>query len=137
MRTWGRVGGVWTEVSTDAQGNNDYVYITTLIQVLLLNLNESPFYADYGIPAQRSVVTQIFPDYYVVVTQKKFAPYFSSLQISKQSAPMPTYLINLVTKQGVPFQTVVGNTTLKSGVILTGQDGDELIGLDNDVLTES
>lgn len=100
MRIWGRVnnpdGSKTWQVVTDPS----YVYITNLCQVLLLNLAESPFYASYGIPAQRSVVTQVFPDYYVNQTQTQFAQFFASLTVSKQDLPEPTYNINLITNQG-------------------------------------
>lgn len=100
MRTYGRLNGRWVEVSTDANGFNDAVYLTTLIQCLKLNLGESPFYANYGIPAHPSVVQQVFPDFYVAQTQQQFAPYFASLLIAKQNAPTPTYQINVTTHQG-------------------------------------
>ena len=83
MRTWGRINGVWTEVSTDANGNNDLVWLTTLIQVLKLNLNESPFFGNYGLPAHQSVVQQVAPDFYVAQTQQQFAQYFASLIIAR------------------------------------------------------
>ena len=107
MRTYGRVlnpatGNLsWQVVTTDAAGYNDYVYLTTLCQVLQLNLNESPFYANYGIPAQQSVIQQLFPDYYVSVTQQQFARYFASLTISKVKSRTPTYQVSVVTNQGV------------------------------------
>lgn len=106
MRTWGRVYSdpdtwTWVEVSTDDQGFNDYVYITTLVQTLLLNLGESPFYADYGIPAQPAVIQQIFPDFYVAMTQQQFAPFFAALTVAKVDAAYPSYRINITTQQGV------------------------------------
>lgn len=107
MRTWGRVfppeGGppFWEEVTTDQDGANDNVWITTLCQCLLLNLGESPFFANYGIPAQQSVITQVFPDYYVYQTQQQFSPYFASLIITKLPAPNPRYAVKVVTNQGV------------------------------------
>ena|SRR5271155_2234590 len=105
MRTYGRslVNGVltWQEVQTDANGNNDLVWITTLAQVLLLNLGESPFYATYGIPAVPSVIQQIFPDYYVALTQQAFSQYFASLQVSKEAGSTPMYQLNVITHQGV------------------------------------
>ena len=107
MRTYGRVAGVWTEVDTDANGNSEYVLITTLIQVLKLNLGESPFYANYGIPAQQSVIQQIFPDFYVNVTQQQFAGFFASLSISKVPSTTPTYNVNLTTTQGTKFQAEI------------------------------
>lgn len=91
----------WQEVDTDENGNNDAVWLTTLVQVLKLNLNESPFFASYGIPAYESVVQQVFPDYYVSLTQQLFAPYFASLLITRQPDPTPTYVVNVVTNQGV------------------------------------
>lgn len=107
MRTWGRDrDGKWVEVSTDANGFDDAVWITTLIQCLLLNLGESPFYANYGIPAHPSVVTQVFPDFYVARTQQQFASRFASLVIAKQQSATPTYRINVTTHQGYTPPTI-------------------------------
>lgn len=110
MRTWGRVpnpnGGapLWAEVSTDANGLNDNVWITTLIQCLKLGLGEDPFFANYGINAQQSIMTQIFPDYYTYQTQSLFAQYFVSLTVQKTRAATPTYNINAVTHSGVVIE---------------------------------
>jgi hypothetical protein len=115
FRTWGRTydllgNPTWQLVQTDANGLNDNVYITALAQVLKLNLGESPFYADYGIPAHQSVVTQIAPDFYMTRTQQQFAKFFASLTITKlaptppisgRAAPSPTYQIRAVTHTGV------------------------------------
>ena len=107
MRTWGRVPDAdgkltkWVLVETDAQGFNDYVYLTDLIQVLKLNLNESPFFANYGIPAHPAVIQQVFPDWYIWQIQRQFAPFFSSLIVSKVPAPDPTYRIDITTNQGL------------------------------------
>jgi hypothetical protein len=87
-------------VTTDPNGFNDAVWLTTICQVLKLSLNESPFYANYGIPAKTAVMQQIFPDYYVFATQKQFSQYFSSLIISKEQSPTPTYQVNVTTNQG-------------------------------------
>lgn len=105
MRTFGRVYNPdgsykWTEIQTDAAGFDDDVWITTLIQCLKLELNESPFYANFGIPGQRSVLQQIFPDFYVTQTQQQFAPRFASLMIAKVDSPTPTYSISITTTQG-------------------------------------
>lgn len=107
LRTWGRPflqdgsRGQWTEVTTDpTTGLNDLVYVTTLAQVLLLNLGESPFFANYGIPAHQSVVTQVFPDFYVTYTQQQFAGYFANLIVSKRPLPSPTYNVNVTTHAG-------------------------------------
>lgn len=114
MRTWGRPTnrdgsrGPWTAVTTDpTTGLNDMVYVTTLCQVLLLNLGESPFYANYGIPAHPAVIQQVFPDYYVTFTQMKFAQYFASLIVSKVNLPDPTYTINVTTHNGVKLNASV------------------------------
>jgi hypothetical protein len=111
MRTYGRVpiapGGKpvqWVEVTTDANGLNDNVWLTTLIQVLKLNLNESPFYANYGIPAKQAVIQQVFPDWYIWETQRQFAPHFASLIVAKEPGPIPTYTVNVTTNQGVKAQ---------------------------------
>lgn len=106
MRTYGRTYDEfgqptgWVEVTTDTNGFNDQVYVTTLAQCLLLNIGESPFYANYGIPAQRSVIQQIFPDYYVGQTQAQFAKYFASLIVSKIQSPTPIYNLSVITHQG-------------------------------------
>lgn len=113
MRTYGRITNPdgsrkWVVVSTDANGNNDMVWLTTLVQTLLLNLGESPFFAQYGIPAQQSVMQQVFPDYYVALTQQAFAPYFASLLISKvPGATVPSYQVNVTTHQGVKLNPSV------------------------------
>lgn len=109
MRTFGRIlsdpmdpnsAKIWREVDTQADGNNDAVMITTLIQNLKLILGESPFYADRGIPAQQSVLQQVFPDFYVWVTQANFAKFFASLIVAKVPSFQPEYTINLVTNSG-------------------------------------
>lgn len=99
-------GMVWQLVQTDpATGLNDLVYLTTLAQCLLLNLNESPFNSTSGIPAQQAVLQQIYPDFYVAQTQQQFAPYFASLQITHQPAsannPTLTYQVAAMTHQGL------------------------------------
>lgn len=105
MRTYGRVydqngAATWVVVTTDANGYDDPVWLTTLVQCLKLNLGESPFYADHGIPAHQAVVQQIMPDYYVARTQQQFASYFASLIVAKETSPTPTYRINLITHAG-------------------------------------
>jgi hypothetical protein len=112
MRTYARIVNSqgtsrWIVVQTDAAGYDDYVYANTLIQTLKLSINESPFYANYGIPAQRAVIQQVFPDYYVFQTQAQFAQHFASLIISKLDNTEPTYQVNITTNQGVKLQTSV------------------------------
>jgi hypothetical protein len=124
MRTYGRTRDVltghktWWVVTTDNNGFNDSVYLTTLAQVCKLNLGESPFFANYGIPAHPSVVLQIYPDFYMVRTQQQFAGYFASLimtpaPISQGAAdsddgrPVPAYNISVLTNYG----SLIGVTT--------------------------
>jgi hypothetical protein len=113
MRTWGRVADAngnkkWVEVSSDENGDFSHGWLTTLIQTLKLGLGESPFYAQYGIPAQQSIVTQVYPDYYVNMAQQQFAGYFASLSIAKvDTATNPTYEIQVVFFNGVSYRNVV------------------------------
>lgn len=109
MRTYGRFNGVWQVVETDANGFNDYVYLTTLTQILLLNRGESPFYANYGIPAKPAVVQQVFPDFYVALTQQQMSPFFASLLVAKLDSATPTYRINVTTHQGVKLEASVAS----------------------------
>ena len=122
MRTYGRIPNpastpivplppVWTEVTTDANGFNDLVYATTLIQVLKLNQGESPFYANYGIPAKTSVVTQGAPDYQSMRTQQQFSQYFANLVIAKTADLPPTYKVNVTTRFGVKLSATVSIPT--------------------------
>lgn len=109
MRTYGRVtdeygNKTWVEVTTDANGDNDAVWVTTLAQVLKLNLGESPFYANYGIPAKQSVLQQIAPDYAMAVTQQQFSQYFANLVITKLVDLPPTYIVNVTTHQGAVIE---------------------------------
>lgn len=106
MRTYGRITNsdgtkTWVVIETDANGWNDNVWLTTLAQALKLNLGESPFYANYGIPQYQTIVSQTLPDYYVIQMQTKFAPYFASLSIVRvpNSSP-PTYNISAVCHSG-------------------------------------
>ncbi|HHL2710438.1 TPA: hypothetical protein ACQ39K_001957 [Yersinia enterocolitica] len=110
MRTWGRVPDEngkqkWVVVESDQNGDFSYGWLTTLIQTLKLGLGESPFYAQYGIPAQQSIVTQVYPDYYVNVTQQQFSGYFASLSITKvDGTEVPTYSIQAVFLNGVSYR---------------------------------
>lgn len=113
MRTYGRIKDengeetIWVEVTQQDNGNFESGYVTTLIQVLKLSLGESPFYANYGIPAQRSVMQQVFPDYYVQVTQQQFAQFFASLIISKVQSDTPTYNVDVLTTYGTKITNQV------------------------------
>lgn len=115
MRVYGRIydeqgNPHWIEVDTDANGFNDFVYVTALAQCLKLTLGESPFYADYGIPGPQAVMAQIAPDFYVARTQQRYSGFFGNLIITREqkvippkTAPVPTYNVKIVTHQGVPL----------------------------------
>jgi len=121
MRTYGRTQDVltgrkkWWVVITDINGFNDSVYLTDLAQVVKLNLGESPFFANWGIPAHPSVVTQIYPDLFLTRIQQQFAPHFASCIVSispvkqgsrdsfatgQEGGPAPRYYINVLTNYG-------------------------------------
>jgi hypothetical protein len=120
MRTYGRIQDVltgkktWVKVETGPHGFNDMVMLTTLVQTLKLNLGESPFWADWGIPAYTSIVTQIAPDLYMALMQQRFAPYFMTLMLQKMpnardeaGRPAPYYAITVITNYGATLETVV------------------------------
>lgn len=113
MRTYGRTQnsdgtwGPWQVVETDAAGRDDIVWVTTLCQTLKLFLNESPFYANYGIPSKTAIVQQVAPDYYVARTQQQFAQYFAALIVAKVPGATPTYNVNVTTHQGVKLNVNV------------------------------
>lgn len=124
-RVWGRTkdlfGNVtWQQVTTDAAGLDDLVNIVWLQQVLKLNLGESPFFADWGIPAHVTVVTQVYPSYYVNLTQQRFARLFASLVVSRQTgvpappraAPPPTYRVNITTHRGAVLPPITVPTSI-------------------------
>jgi hypothetical protein len=116
VRTYGRLGtdsahpGAWTTITTDPSGANDFVWLTTLVQVLLLNRGESPFYAGYGLPAHDAVVQQVAPDFFVALTQQQLAPYFAALLVSRAPGATPGYNINATTNQGVRLSAYVPAT---------------------------
>jgi hypothetical protein len=122
MRTYGRIAPnplypdqlVWVEVTTDNRGFNDMVWLTTLIQTIRLNLGESPFFANYGIPAHPSVVSQIAPDLYMTRIQQQYSQYFLSLIITRgpnqpdeRGVPSPSYQVSVITQYGARLTVVV------------------------------
>ncbi len=113
MRTSGRVYNTdgtytWVEISTDAAGFDDAVWLTTLCQCLQLNLGESPFYANYGIPKYQTIATQVYPDYYVHQLQEQFSPYFASLAIARvPNTDPPVYEVQVLTHSGSTISRTV------------------------------
>jgi hypothetical protein len=105
MRTYGvdQSTGQWVEVL-----ETSYIWLATLAQTLRLNQGESPFYANYGIPAQNSVYTQIPPDLAVNRTQTQYAPFFANLTVVKQQNTLnPTYNISAVFQNGTIISSTV------------------------------
>ncbi|SMG37148.1 hypothetical protein [Cedecea sp. NFIX57] len=108
MRTYGRdASGKWVMVSADDNGFNDAIYLTTLVQNLRLSPQESPFFANHGIPASGSVIQQILPTFYVNRLQQQFSPHFSSLQIALMDVDPPVYNISAITNSGSKIITQV------------------------------
>jgi len=104
MRTYGRdENGNWFRITEDG-----YVWLATLVQTLRLGQGESPFYGNYGIPAQQSVITQIAPDAAMARTQGQYAPYFAMLTVAADNTALkPTYNIEAVFKDGTLIQSKV------------------------------
>ena len=116
MRVHGRVTDEygnkhWVVVTTDANGNNDAVYLTWLAQVCKLNLGESPLYGNWGIPAYGSVEQQIAPDFYMQQIQRQFSKFFASVILTRLPVvgqpQTPTYRINVLLKNGASVTTVI------------------------------
>jgi hypothetical protein len=116
MRIWGRVTDrygykYWVEVTTSPNGDNSAVYLTWLAQVCKLNLGESPFFGDWGIPAHASVEQQIAPDFYLQRIQQRFSQYFISVIVTKLPVvgqpQTPTYQINVLLSSGARIVTLL------------------------------
>lgn len=113
MRVWGRITNAdgtktWVQVQTGPDGLNQEVYVTWLAQVLKLNLNESPFWANWGIPQFQTIMTQVAPDYYMTQTQMFFSGLFANLKITRVNGTTnPTYNIDVLTKTGATISAVI------------------------------
>lgn len=127
-RVYGRVTDLfgkrqWIEVTTDSAGYDDEVNVVWMAQVFALNLGESPFYSDWGLPAHQSVMTQVAPDFFVNLTQQRFSPLFASLIVQKVeggtmqqpppfAAPSPTYTVRVVTHAGAIMPPITIPTSI-------------------------
>jgi hypothetical protein len=120
MRTYGRTQDVltgkktWVEVTTDANGFDDMVWLTTLAQCCKLNLGESPFWSDWGIPAYASVVTQVHPNFYMTLMQQRFSGHFMNLLMQRNDnapdadgRPSPFYTFYVLTNYGAELFVTV------------------------------
>lgn len=104
MITFGRdENGLWQSVETDANGYDDDCYLTTVAQVLQSQLGESPFFAQYGIPARQSITARTHPDYWINRVREQFSPMFTSISIVKTvdlTNNEPTYHIDALKLSG-------------------------------------
>lgn len=113
MRVWGRTYNEdgtyqWVAVMTDANGDSSNCYLTALCQALKLNLGESPFYANVGIPQQQTILTQVFPDFYISKIQQQYAQYFASLTIVRVPGSFPPqYNVTAVCNSGAILTNTV------------------------------
>ncbi|QDH14162.1 hypothetical protein E3E12_08125 [Formicincola oecophyllae] len=107
MRVWTRQwqpGGKRRWVATT--GNQ--ALIAWLQNALLLELGESPFHVDWGIPVTNSLVTRIWPTFYLEQTVGRFRDYFASLQVAPtagadtENGP-PDYTISAIFTDGTPY----------------------------------
>jgi hypothetical protein len=105
----------WVVVETTPQGFNDDVYITAMAQTVLLNINESPFFGNFGIPAHESIMQQFMPDFYLVQIQQFYLPFFSSLLVARvpdptvsrdENVPAPVYRFSVITKLGFKYPPI-------------------------------
>jgi hypothetical protein len=110
----------WLVVETTPAGLNDDVYIVALAQTLKLNVNESPFWGNYGIPAHQSIMRQIMPDFYILQAQQFYSRFFASLIVTKipnqpqpalndlqaVNVPAPIYRFSVITNYGFKYPPI-------------------------------
>ena len=111
MITFGRdENGNWQEVTTDANGFNDDVYLTTLAQVLQSDINESWLFPEFGIPARASVIGNTHPDYFVERIRAYFMQFFPSINIARDTdiqTNNPIYYIDVLKNDGSVFKDTI------------------------------
>jgi hypothetical protein len=98
LRTYGRSTnqdtGItsWVTVTSTPEGSDELVWFTDLLQALQLDLGESPFFGNVGIPVQETIASGIYPDFYVNALQNYYSPNFAVLYITRDSTQFdPTY----------------------------------------------
>jgi hypothetical protein len=110
MRTYGRdSAGNWQEVTTDSNGWDDDVYLTTLAQVLQSDINESWLFPEMGIPARQSVIGRTHPDYFVERVRAYFAQFFPSITITQttQADNTPVYYVDVLKNDGSEYKATI------------------------------
>lgn len=132
---WGRTYSAdgtpsWVQVSQDQNGFSDYVYIAAMIQCVKLNLGESPFWGNYGLPAHQAVEQQLPPDYNMQFIAQFFMQFFASVIVTRTPPsfsanvapentgpygkvvpgfPLPKYFIQILRRNGSLFEALIGN----------------------------
>ncbi|WP_321868593.1 hypothetical protein [Paraburkholderia tropica] len=109
-------GYVWIEIDSQSNSNDGYVWLATLCQCLQLVKGESAFFSQYGISSPQAVISQVYPDYDVQVTQQQFQSKFASLTITRSpsgkleddGSTSPVYNVFAVLLDGTTVQTTVG-----------------------------
>lgn len=111
MQTFGRdADGLWFEVTTDENGYNDDVYLTTLAQVLQSDINESWFYPKLGIPGRQSAIGRTHPDYFVGRVKNYFAQYFDNInvvQTIEEDTQNPVYYVDVIKNDGSIYKATI------------------------------
>ncbi|QCE32947.1 hypothetical protein FAI41_04685 [Acetobacteraceae bacterium] len=94
-RIWARTGKPdqngkrqWISVS------NNTAILTWLQQAVLLQLGESPFWVDWGLPVIGALTQGIYPDLYIQKTKERFQPYFLNININRTVPDTPEDQIN-------------------------------------------
>ena len=81
--------------------SSEWVYITDpelinfeiMLAALKAEPREMPFFANYGVEAQDSVMSRTMPDYWMIRTQEQFAKNFKSLSIVRDPAVEFGYVV--------------------------------------------
>jgi hypothetical protein len=110
MQTFGRdSNGQWFEVTTDAAGFNDDVYLTTLAQVLQSDINESWLFPELGIPARQSVIGRTHPDYFVDRVRAYFSRFFANISITltTDTDGNPLYYVGVLKNDGSDYKATI------------------------------
>ena len=85
------------------QDDDDNIRLTHLIQVLQMDIQESPFYSNWGMPVANALITGVLSDVAINNTINQFAQYFAALQITRGISNDPKeiyYQVDVVLKNG-------------------------------------
>ncbi|KMQ89824.1 hypothetical protein RF55_10509 [Lasius niger] len=109
-RVWARTG------QPDQDGKRKWISVsdntailTWLQQAVLLQLGESPFWVDWGLPVIGFLSQGIYPDLYMQKTKERFQPYFLNVNINRNIPDNPEdQIAYTVTAIPYPGQTLAG-----------------------------